>query len=68
MSHDPFAGIRRLLPLLFLIILVQAGFFLWAVWGGRAGGQPAVRAVVAADLAVTVVLAFALWRMLGRRR
>ena len=50
MSGDPLAGLRRLLPVLFLIILVQAGFFVWAVWGGRAGAQPALRAVVAADL------------------
>lgn len=68
MSGDPLAGLRRLLPVLFLIILIQAGFFVWAVWGGRAGAQPALRAVVAADLAVTGVTAFVLWRLLGRRR
>lgn len=68
MSGDPLAGLRRLLPVLFLIILIQAGFFVWAVWGGRAGAQPALRAVVAADLAVTAVTAFVLWRLLGRRR
>ncbi len=68
MSRDPLSGLRRLLPVLFLVILLQAGFFVWAVWGGRAGSQPALRAVVAADLAVTAVTAFTLWRLLGRRR
>lgn len=68
MSGDPLAGLRRLLPVLFLVILVQAGLFVWAVWGGRAVAQPALRAVVAADLSVTAVTAFVLWRLLGRRR
>ena len=68
MSGDPLAGLLRLLPLLFFVILVQAGCFVWALWGGRAGAQPALRAVVAADLAVTAVTAFVLWRLLGRRR
>lgn len=68
MSGDPLARLRRLLPVLFLVIVVQAGFFVWSLWGGRAAAQPALRAVVAADLAVTAVVAFALWRLLGRRR
>ena len=68
MSQDPLAGLRRLLPILFIVILAQAAFFLWAVWGGKADGNRALRAVVAADLAVTVAVAVILWRLLGRRR
>ncbi|MGA0133765.1 MAG: hypothetical protein ACO3ND_05365 [Opitutales bacterium] len=57
-----------MLPWLFLVILAQIAFFLWALWAGRTEGLPALRVVVAGDLSVTVLVAFLLWRALGRRR
>ena len=64
-SPDPLAKLRRFVPLLALVILVQAGFLLYALFTDK---LPKVWPLVAGDLVFSGILLFALWRLLGRRR
>lgn len=64
-APDPLAKLRRFVPLLVLVILLQAGFLVYALFAGK---LPKVWPLVAGDLVFTSVLAFFLWRLLGRRR
>ncbi len=64
-ESDPLAKLRRFVPLLALVILLQAGFLVYALFADR---LPKVWPLVAGDLVFTGVLLFALWRLLGRRR
>ena len=62
---DPLAKLRRFAPLLVLVILLQAGFLVYALFSDK---LPKVWPLVAGDLVFTAVLVFFLWRLLGRRR
>jgi len=64
-ESDPLAKLRRFVPLLALVILLQAGFLVYALFADK---LPKVWPLVAGDLVFTGVLLFALWRLLGRRR
>ena len=64
-APDPLAKLRRFVPLLALVILLQAGFLVYALFANKV---PKVWPLVAGDLVFTGVLLFFLWRLLGRRR
>ncbi len=64
-TPDPLAKLRRFVPLLVLVICLQAGFLVYALFAGR---LPKVWPLVAGDLVFSGALAFFLWRYLGRRR
>ena len=64
-APDPLAKLRRFVPLLALVILLQAGFLVYALFSDK---LPKVWPLVAGDLVFTAVLVFFLWRLLGRRR
>ena len=64
-SPDPLAKLRRLVPLLVLVIVLQAGFLVYALVAEK---LPKVWPLVAGDLVFSAVLVFFLWRLLGRRR
>jgi len=64
-ESDPLAKLRRFVPLLALVILLQAGFLVYALFADK---LPKVWPLVAGDLVFTGILLFALWRLLGRRR
>lgn len=64
-APDPLAKLRRFVPLLVLVILLQAGFLVYALFSDK---LPKVWPLVAGDLVFTAVLVFFLWRLLGRRR
>ena len=62
---DPLAKLRRFVPLLALVILLQAGFLVYALFANR---LPKVWPLVAGDLVFSGILLFFLWRLLGRKR
>ena len=62
---DPLAKLRRFVPLLALVILLQAGFLVYAQFSDR---LPKVWPLVAGDLIFSGILLFFLWRLLGRKR
>lgn len=64
-APDPLKKLRRFVPLLTLVILLQAGFLGYALFAGKI---PKVWPLVAGDLVFTGVLLFFLWRLLGRKR
>ncbi len=64
-ESDPLSKLRRFVPLLALVILLQAGFLVYALFADK---LPKVWPLVAGDLVFTGILLFALWRLLGRRR
>jgi hypothetical protein len=64
-TPDPLAKLRRFVPLLALVILLQAGFLVYALFANK---LPKVWPLVAGDLVFTGVLLFFLWRLLGRKR
>ena len=66
MSHpDPLAKLRRFVPLLALVIFLQAGFLVYALFASK---LPKVWPLVAGDLVFSGILLFFLWRLLGRKR
>lgn len=62
---DPLSKLRRCVPVLAVIILLQAGCLVYALFSDR---LPKVWPLVVGDLVFTSVLVFFLWRLLGRRR
>jgi len=64
-APDPLAKLRRFVPLLAIVIVLQAVFLVYAAYADK---LPRVWPLVVGDLALTGVLLFVLWRLLGRRR
>jgi hypothetical protein len=62
---DPLAKLRRFVPLLTLVIILQAGFLVYALVAAR---LPKVWPLVVGDLVFSGILLFVLWRFLVRRR
>ena len=62
---DPLAKLRRFVPILALIILLQAGFLVYALFAAK---LPKVWTLVVGDLVFAAILLAFLWRLLGRRR
>jgi hypothetical protein len=62
---DPLAKLRRFVPLLTLIIILQAGFLVYALFAQK---LPRVWPLVVGDLVFSGILLFVLWRFLGRKR
>jgi hypothetical protein len=62
---DPLAKLRRFVPLLALVIVVQAGFLGFALLTGR---LPQAWPLVVGDLVFSAILLGVVWRMLGRPR
>ena len=62
---DPLAKLRRFVPLLALVIFLQAGFLAYALFAGK---LPKVWPLVVGDLVFSAILLAVLWRLLGRPR
>jgi hypothetical protein len=62
---DPLAKLRRFVPLLTLVIILQAGFLVYALVAAK---LPKVWPLVVGDLVFSGILLFVLWRFLVRRR
>ena len=62
---DPLAKLRRFVPLLTLVILLQAGFLVYALFAAK---LPKVWPLLVGDLVFSGILLFVLWRFLVRRR
>jgi hypothetical protein len=62
---DPLAKLRRFVPLLSVVVLLQAGFLVYALFAEK---LPKVWPLVVGDLVFSGVLLFVLWRFLVRRR
>jgi hypothetical protein len=62
---DPLAKLRRFVPLLTLVIILQAGFLVYALFAQKLSK---VWPLVAGDLVFSGLLLFVLWRYLVRRR
>ena len=62
---DPLAKLRRWVPILAVVILLQAGFLVYALFAEK---LPKVWPLVVGDLVFSGVLLFVLWRFLVRRR
>ena len=62
---DPLVKLRRWVPVLAVVILLQAGFLVYALFAEK---LPKVWPLVVGDLVFSGVLLFALWRLLVRRR
>jgi hypothetical protein len=62
---DPLAKLRRFVPLLALVIFLQAGFLVYALFAQK---LPKVWPLVVGDLLFSGFLLFVLWRFLVRRR
>jgi len=62
---DPLAKLRRFVPLLAIVIVVQAGFLGFALLTGR---LPQAWPLVVGDLVFSAILLGVVWRMLGRPR
>ena len=62
---NPLARLRRFVPLLTLVIILQAGFLVYALFAHK---LPRVWPLVVGDLVFSGVLLFLLWRFLVRRR
>jgi hypothetical protein len=71
-SPDPLAKLRRFVPFLAILVVLQAvalGYGLFALgYGLFAQKLPKLWPLVLGDLAFSGVLLFVLWRMLGRPR
>jgi hypothetical protein len=63
-APDPLAKLRRFVPILAIVIFLQAGFLLFALFAQK---LPAVWPLVVGDLLLSGVLLFVLWRFLVRR-
>lgn len=63
-APDPLARLRRLVPVLGLVVLLLAGLFGYVLVTGRG---PALWPLVLGDLLFTGILVVVLWRSLGRR-
>ncbi len=64
-APDPLAKLRRFVPLLAVVIVLQAGFLLYALFAQK---LPKVWPLVVGDLVFSGILLFVLWRLLVRRR
>ena len=62
---DPLAKLRRWVPILAVVILLQAGFLVYALFAEK---LPKVWPLVVGDLVFSGILLIVLWRFLGRRR
>ncbi len=62
---DPLAKLRRFVPLLTLVIILQAGFLVYALFAQK---LPKVWPLVVGDLVFSGILLAFLWRFLGRKR
>lgn len=62
---DPLAKLRRFVPLLAVVIVLQAGFLLYALFVQK---LPRVWPLVVGDLVFSGILLIVLWRFLVRRR
>ena len=62
---DPLAKLRRFVPLLAVVIVLQAGFLLYALFAQK---LPRVWPLVVGDLVFSGILLIVLWRVLVRRR
>ena len=62
---DPLAKLRRFVPLLTAVIVLQAGFLVYALFADK---LPKVWPLVVGDLVFSGILLIVLWRFLGRRR
>ena len=62
---DPLAKLRRFVPLLAVVIVLQAGFLLYALFAQK---LPRVWPLVVGDLVFSGILLLVLWRFLVRRR
>ena len=62
---DPLAKLRRFVPLLAVVIVLQAGFLLYALFAQK---LPRVWPLVVGDLVFSGILLCVLWRFLVRRR
>ena len=62
---DPLAKLRRFVPLLSVVVLLQAGFLVYALFAEK---LPKVWPLVVGDLVFSGFLLFVLWRFLVRRR
>ena len=61
---NPLSKLRRFVPLLTLVILLQAGFLVYALIAHK---LPRVWPLVVGDLVFSGILLFVLWRFLGRK-
>jgi len=64
-APDPLAKLRRFVPLLALVIFLQAGFLVYALFTDKV---PQVWPLVVGDLLFSGILLYVLWRFLVRRR
>jgi hypothetical protein len=64
-APDPLAKLRRFVPILTVVILLQAGFLVYALFAQK---LPKVWPLVVGDLVFSGVLLGVLWRFLVRRR
>jgi hypothetical protein len=62
---DPLVKLRRFVPLLATVVLLQAGFLIYALFAQK---LPRVWPLVVGDLVFSGVLLAFLWRLLGRKR
>jgi hypothetical protein len=62
---DPLAKLRRFVPLLTVVIVLQAGFLVYALFADKLSK---VWPLVVGDLVFSGILLIVLWRFLGRRR
>ena len=62
---DPLAKLRRCVPLLTFVIILQAGFLVYALFADK---LPKVWPLVVGDLVFSGILLIVLWRFLVRRR
>jgi hypothetical protein len=64
-APDPLAKLRRFVPLLAIVVVLQAGFLGYGLFAQK---LPKLWPLVVGDLVFSGVLLFVLWRMLGRPR
>jgi len=64
-APDPLAKLRRFVPLLAVVIVLQAAFLGYGLFAQK---LPKLWPLVVGDLVSSGVLLFVLWRMLGRPR
>jgi len=62
---DPLVKLRRFVPLLATVVLLQAGFLIYALFAQK---LPRVWPLVVGDLVFSGILLAFLWRLLGRKR
>ena len=64
-APDPLAKLRRFVPALAILIVLQAAFLGYGLFAQK---LPKLWPLVVGDLVFSGVLLFVLWRMLGRPR